>query len=166
VNYPQIDIRRYDPQLSGDLANLVIGRFDFTGLPHEIRVMRLAALIEMYASVRRIGDLEHTGDWDWRIEIMYAPNADGSGRALYAGTMEAKIDDSLGLPVTDPDPDTPSTMSDTIELRYVVEPSDYLDHFDRWQNLTVEEIDNETGDATYRNVPIDAIRIIKIYYES
>ena len=163
MKYPQLDIRSYDPQMSGDLANLVTGRFDFMSLPHELRVMRLYSLIQMYATVRRIGDLEHTSDWDWRIEIAYAPNADGSGPALHAGTMSPHLGDDFHTPDPDADPEH-STMCDTIELRYTTEPGDYTDQFARWQNLTVEELDDD-GNVQYRDVPIDSLRSINVYYD-
>jgi hypothetical protein len=144
TEYPQFDIRSYDPQTSPALANLVMGRFDFMGLPHEIRVMRLRALIELYSAILRIGELEHTSDWDWRIEIYHAP---ANERATITGTRD-------------------DAWSDTFDLPYATAPNDYLDGFARWEFLRVTEF--PTTDSTEEhtvNVPIDDIRTIHISYE-
>lgn len=142
MNYPQLDIRSYDPQMSGDLANLVMGRFDFTGLPHELRVQRLYTLIEFFRAVQRVGDLEHTGDWDWRIEVWHAPQNE---RSEISGTNEDR-----------------DVWSDEIGLPYRVEPNDYMTAFARWEFLNVLEIDGESGEDSTVRVPIDNIRLIHI----
>ena len=144
--YPQIDIRRYDPHLSPELAQLVTGTFSFTDLPHEIRVMRLKAIIEIYEAVKELGELEHTSDWDWRIEVLHAPD---NGPATSVGTNDDR-----------------NVFADVMKLDYKTSPEDYLDHFARWQILTVEELSGETGDPTYVEVPIDEIRIIQMWYDT
>jgi hypothetical protein len=142
MNYPLLDIRSYD-QLSNDLAGLVTGTFNFMGLPHEARVIRLHALIELYCAVKRIGDLEHTSDWDWRIVVLHAP---GDEMGTYTGTDD-------------------DHYSDSIELPYETVPGDYIDRFARWQMLRVETFSYETDAQTYTDVPIDDIRLITIYQE-
>jgi hypothetical protein len=69
MKYPQLDIRTYDPHLSTSLADMVCGTFFLDGMPHDVRVLRLKALIDLQAFVENLGDFEHTGDWDWRVSV-------------------------------------------------------------------------------------------------
>ena len=142
TEYPKLDIRTYDSHLSTKLADMVTGTFEFYGMPHDVRVMRLKAIMEVYDAVMRLGDLEHTGDWDWRISVYYA-----------ATPHE--------LP-TEVGGDREDVWSDTIRLDYEVFPEDYTEGFVRWENLIVEERDHDTDELTDVPVPIDSIRLITI----
>lgn len=140
MTYPQLDIRTYDPHLSSKLANMVMGDFELTGMSHEIRVMRLAAIIGLLEYVVSLGGFEHTGDWDWRIEVYgneFAPTPDGDK----------------------------GEWADTMTMAYEIEPSDYTDGFARWENLTLE-VWGEDDNPHDVSLPIDDIRMLRIYYES
>ena len=130
--------------ISTDLAQLVVGVHEFPkDMPHETRVFRLFALIESYQLVRRVGELEHTGDWDWRIYVDW-----GEAHQIV------------------PQPSDDWSMCDDISLTYQADPTDYLNRFERWNYLTVGVLnatdydhDEQTNDVL---VPIDQINRIII----
>lgn len=141
-------INPFDPdqtaQISMQLADLVTGEFTFDGLGHELRVRRLSAFIRIYQAVIDLGDLEHTADWDWRIEITH-----GDGEYLIPA------DDVEG-----------TSMCDTIELPYEIEPTDYVDGFARWTHLRAYILDWSTDEhtTTWASIPIDDIRRLHCEY--
>ena len=127
-------------QISTQLAGLVMDTYDLTGFSHELRVMRLSALLTIYRATLELGDLEHTADWDWRITIT---TNDGS---LIPDEHRAE-----------------TTMCDAVELPYTVEPGDYTSAFERWEVLNVEVYDwSEPPTTTIVPVRIDDIRSITI----
>jgi hypothetical protein len=147
MRYPQVDIRSYDPHVSPALADLVTGSFSFIDLPHELRVFRLHALIELLGAVQNIGELEHTADWDWRIEVIHAhPGLPGQPPEIAGTHGEDWWTDEMGLP-------------------YRIESHDYLDHFARWKNLRLTEYHIESDEPKEITIPIDHIRVINIYLE-
>jgi len=148
--YPQLSFDRSPVhQVSPDLAAMVVGKFDFDGMDHHARVMSLSALIKLYNLVRDLGDLEHTGDWDWRIQVVW-------------GDAKFPVPNP---PDDDPEPeDFEDTMCDVLTLNYEVEPNDYINRFARWNYLTIEVYapTGEHGETHDVLVPIDEIRYITI----
>lgn len=106
-----------DRQLSSSMADLVCGEFVLDGLNHHDRVHRLYALVKTYELVRDLGELEHTSDWDWRIEV--------------------EMDNGQIIPTPQPNDLDPYDWSDEIRLDYETVPGDYLAGFTRWANLTL-----------------------------
>lgn len=127
-------LNQSDGQISHALADLTTGTVTFDGMDHETRIMRLTALIELHKAAMTYGELEHTSDWDWRVEIV---DVHGNVR----GTTE-------------------TSWSDTIILEYTTEPNDYMDRFARWQYLIVEEFSMDDSDDQDVLVLIDDILTI------
>lgn len=114
-------LNRTDGQISHALADLVTGTMLLEGMDHVTRINRISALIGLYKAAMDYGELEHTSDWDWRVEVVW-----GDAKTT-AGT---RYDDEKGYD---------DAWSDTISLAYETIPGDYLNDFARWQYLTVEE---------------------------
>lgn len=144
------NFRTYDDHLSSDLADRLTGTYNLMGMDHMHRLSRIKALTCLYAAVLELGDFEHTSDWDWRITVMYAPHADGTGMGLTAGTYE--VDEDLDNEV----------WADEMRLPYKVEPNDYATSFSRWVNLEITEFRGTTDEPHPVSVPIDRIRTITI----
>lgn len=127
---------------STGMADWIEGTLELDGLDHEARILRLHALLEVYKTILTCGDLEHTGDWDWRIEVVW-------GEAeITAGTYDVSEDEYV--------------WSDTASLNYTVQPDDYLSHFRRWHYLAIEEFRGADQDSVDVLVPIDEIRRVTI----
>jgi hypothetical protein len=139
-------VNPFDPDetahVSTQLAALVVGEHRFDGMSHELRTMRMAALIRTYNAVIDIGDLEHTADWDWRITIT--------------------TNDGLEYPPASCE----TTMCDVLELPYTVEPGDYTSNFSRWEILKAEMYNwqpvIEGKDISWAEIAIDDIQSITI----
>lgn len=131
--------------ISSDLANELMGEYHLPA-DHEARVFAIEALIKYYRMVRDLGDLEHTGDWDWRIAVVMT-----DGRLI--GTHD--WDEVRGIDV----------WGDEMKIPFTVDPADYTDHFARWTSLQIEENtfseDGIVSEAII-TVPIDDIQTITI----
>lgn len=139
-----MDIRQAGPHMSSSLADVVIGTHEFHGLDHETRVFRIYALQTMTKAVWDIGELEHTSDWDWRVSVEH-------GEAnIISGTYDLENDEQV--------------WADTINLPYTTEPGDYMNHFQRWTHMEVEEYRPYTDDPIQVLIPVDQINRITITF--
>jgi len=112
--YPQFNHISADVHVSTELASMVCGEFVFPAeMPHELRIQRIFALNELYRTVQRIGDLEHTSDWDWSVIV-----EDDEG------VLHGDGGDEIGFP-------------------YQVEPEDYTSGFSRWEVLNVMNLNGD-----------------------
>ena len=146
--------------ISLPIADLICGEYnldeayplDVDGSPNawmtwSDRAHFMASLIATYNFVWKIGNIEHTNDWDWRINIVLT---DGTtyGDSTTSDEEEVMID-TIESPLIENFPQ--NANPDTAANQY------------RGMGITIEIYDcNDTGQSTNVHLRLDQIRSISI----
>lgn len=138
-------------QFSPKLADLVVGIHLFKPeWDHQQRVMAVSGILAVYETVRQLGDIEHTGDWDFRITV----EAFTGGRTFTFGTA------------LDPDDDS-DKWGDWFRWpeSYSIKPNDYTTGFAAWKFIEVEEFPTmDSDEPEWKAVSVDHITRIAILF--
>jgi hypothetical protein len=137
-------------QLSPKLADLVVGIHVFDPKwDHQQRVMAVSGILAVYETVRQLGDIEHTGDWDFRITV----EAFTGGRTITLGTsLDDHEDERWGDWFRWPE-------------SYSIKPNDYTTGFAAWKFIEVEEFPSYASDEPkWKAVSVDHITRIAILF--
>src|SRR5262245_31453655 len=121
-------------QLSPKLADLVVGIHLFKhDWDHQQRVMAVSGILAVYETVRQLGDIEHTGDWDFRITV----EAFTGGQTFTFGTALDEEDDL-------------EKWGDWFRWpeSYSIQPNDYTTGFAAWKYIEVEEFPSYESDES------------------